>query len=201
LRLLLSSQLEISLAEKDELLASKDQMINALEEAVSQSTFTTFVEADGHPNSRPDMLVAASTPNHVSDDSGDLYLSRDDSWNRTLSLIYYAHSSDDDSTTESATADGRWNIPFDEASFDELVAKSSSSGRGKRGVLSEVGFMPIGRPSLWHSSHGTGSPLRPLALRRTSDSPRRSLSKVFMNEKENVTPTKDSGIGAVFDVR
>ena len=197
----MSSQLEISLAEKDELLASKDQMINALEEAVSQSTFTTFVEADGHPNSRPDMLVAASTPNHVSDGSGDLYLSRDDSWNRTLSLIYYAHSSDDDSTTESATADGRWNIPFDEASFDELVAKSSSSGRGKRGVLSEVGFMPIGRPSLWHSSHGTGSPLRPLALRRTSDSPRRSLSKVFMNEKENVTPTKDSGIGAVFDVR
>lgn len=201
MRLLLSSQLEINLAEKDELLASKDQMINALEEAVSQSTLTTFVEADGHPNSRPDMLVAASTPNHVSDDSGDLYLSRDDSWNRTLSLIYYAHSSDDDSTTESATADGRWNIPFDEASFDELVAKSSSSGRGKRGVLSEVGFMPIGRPSLWHSSHGTGSPLRPLALRRTSDSPRRSLSKVFMNEKENVTPTKDSGIGAVFDVR
>ena len=194
---LLSSQLEISLAEKDDLLASKDQRINALEEAVSRSTFTTLVEADGHPN----VLVASSTPNHVSDDSGDLHPS-DDSWNRTLSLIYYAHSSDEDSTTEAATADGRWNIPFDEASFDELVAKSSSSGTGKRGVLAEVGFMPIGRPSLWHSSHGTCSPLRPLALRRTSDSPRRTLSKVFMNEKENVTPTKDStGIGAVFDVR
>jgi hypothetical protein len=195
LRLLSSSQLEISLAEKDDLLASKDQRINALEEAGSRSTFTTLVESDGHPN----MLLASSTPNHVSDDSGDLHPPSDDSWNRTLSLIYYAHSSDDDSTT---TADGRWNIPFDEASFDELVAKSSPSGKEKRGVLAEVGFMPIGRPSLWHSSQGTGSPLRPLALRRTSDSPRRSLSKVFMNEKENVTPTKDSiGIGAVFDVR
>lgn len=204
LTLFLGHQLEITLSEKDDLLAFKDQRINALEAAVSQSTINSLLETTKarHPNNS----FAPSTPNHVvSDDSGEVHPSSADSLDHSLSLIFHARSSDEDSTADDeAATDGRWNIPFDEASCDEMVAKSSS-GERKRGVLAEIGFMPIGKPSLWHSSHGTGSPLRPLALRRTSGSPRRRLSKEFrefMIGKENVTPVKDSiGVSALFDVR
>ena len=205
LTLIFDHQLEITLSEKDDLLAFKDQRINALEAAVSQSTINSLLETTKarHPNNS----FAPSTPNHVvSDDSGEVHPSSADSLDHSLSLIFHARSPDEDSTADDkAATDGRWNIPFDEASFDDLVAKSSS-GERKRGVLAEIGFMPIGKPSLWHSSHGTGSsPLRPLALRRTSGSPpspRRRLSKEFMIGKENVTPVKDSiGVSALFDVR
>ncbi len=201
---IVSSQLEISLAEKDDLLALKEQRITALEEAVSQSKITSLVEttlANEHPKTRSIML-APSTPNHVSDDSGEVNPPSNDSvFDQSLSLINHAHSSDEDSAADVAAADGRWNIPFDEASFDDLVVKSSSV-ENKRGVLAEIGFIPIGKPSLWHFSHGTGSPLRPLPLRRKSGSPRRRLSKEFTNEKENVTPVKESiGVGSLFNVR
>ena len=182
----------------------KEKRITALEEAVSKSTITSLVEttlANEHPKNRL-ILFASSTPNHVSDDSGEVNPPSNDSvFDQSLSLIYHSHSSDEDSSADEDAADGRWNIPFDEASFDELVAKSTSC-ENKRGVLAEIGFIPIGKPSLWHYSHDTGSPLRPLPLRRKSESPRRRLSKEFTNGKENVTPVKESvGVGALFDIR
>lgn len=172
-----------------------------MEEVVSQSKETSLVKTTHvDPNARPNMF-ALSTPNHVSDDSGEIHPPSNDSvLDQSLSLIYHASSSDEDSSKGEVFANGRWNIPFDESSFDQLVAKSSS-GERKRDELSEIGFIPIAMPSIRHSSHGS-SPLRPLALRRKSGSPRRRLSKEFTSGKENVTPIKDSiGVGALFNVR
>ena len=110
------------------------------------------------PRSRRDDGYLSSTPNQVSDDSGevepesDLSLSQSLSHDlsKSLSHISHAPSSEEDSPT-GPTINGRWNIPFD-GSFEELVAKKSPLGKGN--ALKEIGFVPISstrehrRPSL-----------------------------------------------------
>ena len=154
------------------------------------------------PRSRRDDGYLSSTPNQVSDDSGevepesDLSLSQSLSHDlsKSLSHISHAPSSEEDSPT-GPTINGRWNIPFD-GSFEELVAKKSPLGKGN--ALKEIGFVPISstrehrRPSL-----GLGvAPVRPLAMRSPVTSPfaqadKRGLLKDIMNEKENVSPKPD----------
>jgi hypothetical protein len=133
--------LEISLAKKDELLATKDRRIDELEARVSATTKNGKKTESTNAAEDSDRAASAySTPNRavVSDDSGDAAVDDDDdeptgsdaggeeSPSSSILLLGLSRisrgsrswgdedtSKDDDDNVDVMPADGRWNIPFD----------------------------------------------------------------------------------------
>mmetsp|Transcript_2995 Transcript_2995/g.6523 ORF Transcript_2995/g.6523 Transcript_2995/m.6523 type:complete len:245 (+) Transcript_2995:293-1027(+) len=212
-------QLELNIEKQVELLAAKDQRIDSLEaevagigkaaapifraKATAEVPTPTFI-----PGERKTLLP--STPNHVSDDSGEIEPeSSEGSLSHSLSHISQANSSDEDLPIDYAASDGRWIIPFD-GSFEDVVAKSPRR-TGNENALKEigfVGFVPIGgREGRGHRSDGTEvTLLRPVARRSHGASPftqaiRRGLLKDSLNEKENVSPKRSGFQGVCSPIR
>ena len=194
-----TSQLEISLARKDEQLAAKDQRILELQSVfranntVGGGTAKTPGAAD-----RKHSSMVSLTPNQVSDDSGEL----EDS--RSLSHISKINSSDDDGSP----SDGRWNIPFDPStSFDDDTNTKSPT----RNALTDIAFIPIESQSREsgegrrHSGGGTriAQIVRPVARRSFGGVPVHEYSlargDILVNatsDKENVmSPKARNSIG------
>lgn len=190
-------QLELSLAKKDELLAAKDKRIESLE----------AVSAPLRNERKPG---TPSTPNQVSDESGEIDPESDGSLSHNLSHISRANSSDEDlaidyevepldQTIDYEVSDGRWNIPFD-ASFEGLTASSPVGKRGIKSALKEsTGFVPIcdmeGR--VRHSSGTEVALLRPVARRSHGASPfasRKVILRGSLSDKENISPKLERSV-------
>lgn len=182
-------QLRISLANKDEQLALKDEKIVSLESQVAsmKGGGSVFRARTADEASTPKLLPTAkltsvtSTPNQVSDDSHDTE-EQSSLLSNSLSHISRIHSSSDneDSPTERAAAtNGRWNIPFDSSFDDDLVPKSPSGGHET--ALREIGFTPIGEEDGGGVKlHREILPVKPVA--------RKSYLKDAGKGKENVEP-------------
>lgn len=146
--------------------------------------------------SRANATGDAATPMAHSDkkqmpSSEEVHPEADTSLDQSLPHISQAHSSDDGSSVESAK-DGRWNIPFDSSSEDELVAKSSTQRREVAvGALMSNGFIPINEGcQSYHPGSTAVIPWRPLA-RRTVAFPH----KAALSEKENASPEMCALVG------
>ena len=100
----------------------------------------------------------------VSDESGEVEPESQGSLSHGLSHISQAYSTDEDSTMEHTTSDGRWNIPFD-GSVEDLTAKSASGmGTGHGNALKEIDFIPISDEGRWCFSGGFRvTPVQPVA--------------------------------------
>ena len=163
------------MAKKDELLAAKDRRIDTLEYKVTVAKNATSVAPVFRARARYRVVTptalhgdrnqsVASTPNQVSDDSGEVEPESQGSLSHRLSHISQAHSSDEDSTMEHTTSDGRWNIPFD-GSVEDLTAKSPSGmGTVHGNALKEIDFIPISDEGRWCFSGGFRvTPVQPVA--------------------------------------
>lgn len=208
-------KLEISLAKKDELLKAKDEQINTLESKVKKnaSAMPVFRETatdDGvTPRGLNQSTVTTSTPNQVSDDSGEVEPGSEGSLSHSLSHISHVNSTEeDDEAIAENVQDGRWNIPFDSFDNDDLVAKSPSrKGAGHENALKDIGFVPIGSEDR-HGRLSTGAdvtPVRPVA-RSLVASPFALAyrKKSAMTEKENKSPKRSSispRVGSLRDIR
>ena len=201
-----TSQLEISLARKDEQLAAKDQRILELQlQSVPVFRENNDVGEEGTAKTpgaadRKHSSMVSLTPNQVSDDSGEL----EDS--RSLSHISKINSSDDDGSP----SDGRWNIPFDPSnSFDDDT--NTKSPPRNRNALKDIAFIPIESQSREsgegrrHSGGGTriAQIVRPVARRSFGGVPVHEYSlargDILVNakgDKENVmSPKARNSIG------
>lgn len=173
-------QLELSLTKKDELLASQDDRIETLKSEVNLMKN----RASAFCATATDELLAPTTPNQVSDESGEAELEGHGSWSRSLSHISKAPSSGEESIAEPA-ANGRWNIPFDD-SFEELVAKSPSE------KATGMGFVPVGERSRQSSTGVLTKPV-PRCFGASSFIPRASAKSALQeatNDKENMSPMR-----------
>lgn len=135
---------------------------------------------------------ASSSPNQVSDDSGEVGPESEGSLSISLSHISHIPSSDNDDDVEQTKIDGRWNIPFDDGSFDDLMPRKVP---GQENALKDIGgFVPIGKEGRGHSFGGVGTtPVRPVA--RSAASPytlaaSRGLLRDVTKDKENVSPKR-----------
>ena len=140
------------------------------------------------------------SPNQVSDDSCDV--ESDGSFSHIEENVSRLHLSSSEDSMD--VSDGRWNIPFDDLSDEELMAKTPpSDGILHRNALKEIGFKPV--KDYRHfpdGSEGFGArdttPVRPLAKRshpigHPGASPivqafRRGLLKDSRLDKENIDP-------------
>jgi len=201
-------ELEISLKKKEQRIATLETEVSAMKDDVNvdgpifqakslDEAVTQRALADRSRPSEP------STPNQVSDESGDVEPTSEESdLIHSLSLITKVSSLENDEDSTQHTEDGRWYIPFD-GSFDEdLVAKSlSGKGVGHENALKQIGFIPICKEDHSHHDHhscGTEvTPLRPVTRRSHGDySPftrvgRRGLS----SEMENIRPKREGAVG------
>mmetsp|Transcript_6196 Transcript_6196/g.15419 ORF Transcript_6196/g.15419 Transcript_6196/m.15419 type:complete len:235 (-) Transcript_6196:89-793(-) len=198
-------ELEISLKKKEQRIATLETEVSAMKDDVNvdgpifqakslDEAVTQRALADRSRPSEP------STPNQVSDESGDVEPTSEESdLIHSLSLITKVSSLENDEDSTQHTEDGRWYIPFD-GSFDEdLVAKSlSGKGVGHENALKQIGFIPICKEDHDHHSCGTEvTPLRPVTRRSHGDySPftrvgRRGLS----SEMENIRPKREGAVG------
>lgn len=189
-------ELELRLAGRDALLATKEDRIDALESEVHLMQKRTSVfraraaEEVAAPwpsaGARQPPAAAAATPAPVSDDSGEGELESRGSLSLSLSHITQVPSSDEESTPR----DGRWNIPFD-SSFDELVAKLPSKA-GQPAAVQSV-FVPIREAGRRRCPEVTTTPLKPVPRSGRATTPAlRALARDLANEarkdKENVSP-------------
>jgi hypothetical protein len=204
------SQLETDLVKKDDIIAAQDRRIAALEGTDASTINKPTATPDVHSTNGQLYPKNASTPNksvHVSDDSCET--ESDDSFT-SLGVGLLTRDSQDDEFLGASQSDGRWNIPFDDSSDDDLVPKSSmGKAHPHATALNDICFKPIkdGGVETGISGFADGfaamsvTPIRPVAIacslpfRQREISPiletvTRGLSRVDSDgsDKENIDP-------------
>ncbi|KAL3802214.1 hypothetical protein HJC23_001758 [Cyclotella cryptica] len=209
-------QLESDLAKKDCIIAARDRKIAALQgsDASTIRKPAAIAMEDGRSTNCLSPCLHpryASTPNksvHVSDESCET--ESDDSFS-SLGVSLLEPDSKGDELLGSFQSNGRWNIPFDDSSDDDLVPKSSMDKANPRPTtLNDICFKPIKNGGVDNDISDVAdgfaamgvTPVRPAAIpaytlpfRHTGISPilhpvRRGLSRVDSDgsDKENIDP-------------